>query len=71
MVLQIGRVCVKTSGREAGKICVVVDIIDNNFVLIDGDVRRKRVNVKHLEPTDKVLGIKKGAKTEEVIKEML
>lgn len=71
MVLDIGRVCVKLRGREAGRRCVVVDIIDENFVIIDGDVKRRRVNIKHLEPLDIVLNIKKGAKTEEVIMEML
>ncbi|BFI73247.1 LSU ribosomal protein L14e [Nanoarchaeota archaeon] len=71
MVLQVGRVCVKLRGREAGRICVVVDIIDNKFVLVDGNVRRRRVNINHLEPTDKILNIQKGAKTEDVIKEML
>ncbi len=71
MVLEIGRVCVKLNGREAGRKCVVVDIIDQNFVIIDGDVKRRRVNIKHLEPTNIVLNIQKGAKTEDVIKEML
>ncbi|MHA1242872.1 MAG: KOW motif-containing protein, partial [Promethearchaeota archaeon] len=31
-VYDIGRVCVKTTGREAGRYCVVVDIIDKNYV---------------------------------------
>ncbi len=40
-VFEVGRVAVKTLGREAGRYCVVVDIIDKNFVLIDGiKVRR-------------------------------
>jgi len=26
--IEVGRVCVKTMGREAGKICVIVDVID-------------------------------------------
>lgn len=71
MVLDIGRLCVKLRGREAGRRCIVVDIIDENFVIIDGDVKRRRVNIKHLEPLDSILNIEKGAKTEDVIKEML
>ena len=35
-MIQIGRLCVKLTGREANKKCVIVDIIDPNFVLIDG-----------------------------------
>jgi len=61
-VYDIGRVCVKTTGREAGKYCVVVDIIDKNYILIDGlNVRRRRANYKHLEPIPESIEIKKGA----------
>ena len=66
MIFDIGRVCVKKTGREAGKKCVVVDVIDQNFVLIDGEVKRRRCNILHLEPTAQKLDIKKGASTEEV-----
>ncbi|HIP90428.1 MAG TPA: 50S ribosomal protein L14e [Candidatus Nanopusillus sp.] len=71
MVIEIGRVCVKLRGREAGRRCVVVDIIDENFVLVDGDVKRRRVNISHLEPLQQKLDIKPGASTEEVVKAML
>ncbi len=64
--IEIGRVCIKTSGREAGKVCVIVDILDRNFVLVDGEVKRRRCNIKHLEPTEKKVDIEKGASTEEV-----
>ncbi|MBW9220856.1 50S ribosomal protein L14e [Methanothermococcus sp. SCGC AD-155-M21] len=64
--IEVGTVCVKTLGREAGKTCVIVDIVDKNFVLIDGNVKRRRCNIKHIEPTDKKIDIEKGASTEEV-----
>ena len=70
MVLEIGRVCVKIAGRNSGKICVVVDKVDKNFVIIDGEIKRKRCNISHLEPLDKILKIKKNASTSE-IKELL
>ena len=61
-VYDIGRVCVKTTGREAGKYCIVVDIIDKNYLLIDGlNVRRRRANYRHLEPITETIQIKKGA----------
>ena len=60
-MIDIGRLCVKTAGRDARRKCVIVDIVDDNYVLIDGNVRRKKCNVKHLEPLDKVIKIKKGA----------
>jgi len=61
-VYDIGRVCVKTMGREAGNYCVIVDIIDKNYVIIDGlKVRRRRANFNHVEPTADMVDIKKGA----------
>ena len=73
--IEIGRICVKTRGREAGKKCVIVDIIDDNFVLVTGPkdisgVKRRRVNILHLEPTDKKIEISKGANDEEVKKKL-
>ena len=66
-VYDIGRLCVKTMGREAGHYCVIVDIIDKNYLLIDGlKIRRRRVNYRHIEPITDTLNIKKGAKHEEV-----
>ena len=62
----IGRVVVKLSGKEAGKYGVIVDQINDNFVLIDGNFKRRKSNLMHLELTDKVLDIKKGASTSEV-----
>ncbi len=74
-VFDVGRVCIKKAGREAGKKCVVVDLIDKNFVLITGPkqltgVRRRRVNVDHLEPLDIKLNIKRGVDDTEVLKAM-
>ena len=66
-IYDIGRLCVKTLGREAGHYCVIVDIIDKNYLLIDGiKVRRRRVNYKHIEPIAETIEIKKGASHEEV-----
>lgn len=66
-VYDIGRLCVKTMGREAGHYCIIVDIIDKNYLLIDGlKVRRRRVNFNHIEPLADTVDIKKGAKHEDV-----
>jgi large subunit ribosomal protein L14e len=72
-IIGIGSICVKTRGREAGRKCVVIDIIDENFVLVTGPksltgVRRRKVNVNHLEITPLNIDIKKGASDEEVLK---
>jgi large subunit ribosomal protein L14e len=71
--IEVGRVCVKLNGRETGLKCVIVDVIDKNFVLVTGPqklsgVRRRRTNVKHLEPTEDTLELKKGASDEDVAK---
>jgi len=72
-VFDVGRVCVKIAGREAGRKCVVVDIVDDNFVVVTGPkaltgVKRRRANVKHLEPLPHKVDIPKGASDEEVLK---
>lgn len=67
-VYDIGRICVKTTGREAGKYCVVVDVIDKNYILIDGlKIRRRRTNYKHIEPTSDSVDIKKGASHSDIV----
>ena len=66
----IGRICIKLTGREAGHLCVIVDQLNDNFVIIDGNVKRRKCNLMHLEQTNKSLDIKKGASTQEVIEAM-
>ncbi|MCS3901822.1 50S ribosomal protein L14e [Methanococcus voltae] len=64
--IEVGRICIKTLGREAGNTCVVVEVLDANFAVIDGNVKRRRCNLKHIEPTEKTVELEKGASTEEV-----
>lgn len=66
----IGQLCVKIAGRESGKYCVIVDKIDANHVTIDGNLRRKKCNILHLEFLNKKLDIKKGASTADIHKAM-
>lgn len=71
--IEVGRICIKISGREAGRKCVIVDIVDDNFVLITGPksisgVKRRRCNVNHIEVLDMKIDIPKGASDEEVVK---
>jgi len=66
-MIDIGRVCVKIAGRDAGKKCVVVEISDKNFVLIDGETRRRKCNIIHLEPLSQTVDIKKSAAHSEVV----
>ncbi len=62
----VGRLCLKIAGRDAGKKCVIIENVDDSFVFIDGATRRKKVNVKHLEPLAQVIKIKEKASPEDV-----
>lgn len=69
--IEVGRICVKVSGREAGRKCVIVDVVDKSFVLITGPqkvtgIRRRRANVNHVEPLQDRVEIKRGASDDEI-----
>ncbi len=66
-LFEVGRLCVKIAGRDAGRTCVVVEEL-GGYVLVDGDVRRKKVNVLHLEPLDRTIDLKAKAAHAEVKK---
>ena len=72
MALEVGTLCMKVVGREAGKLCTIVKNIDKTFVTVTGprlvtDVKRRRCNIQHLEPTEIKLDIKEDASDEEII----
>ena len=66
-MIEQGRLIVKLAGRDAGLKGVIVEILDDNYVLIDGQVRRKKCNILHVEPLDKVLKIPKKATHSEIV----
>ena len=70
--IDIGRICVKLSGREAGKRCVIIDVVDRNYVIVTGPpsltgVRRRRVNMNHIKPLDEIIDISRNASDEDII----
>lgn len=70
--LEVGRLCIKIAGREAGRYCVILKNIDSNFVMITGPraltgVKRRKCNIEHLEPTQYLLKIKEDASDKDVI----
>lgn len=71
-VIEVGRVIVKTAGREALMKAVIVDLIDQNFALISGagvsPIKRRRCNIKHIRPLDLTVEIKRGANDEDIQK---
>lgn len=69
--VEVGRLCVKTAGRENGKKCVVVDVMDKSFAMITGPkavtgVKRKRVNLSHIMTLQTRIELTRGASDEEV-----
>ena len=67
MALEIGTVCVKTTGREAGNKAVVLEAVDDNFVLIQGPrVRKRKCNILHLIPLGKKIHVTKGVTQKEL-----
>lgn len=68
-MMEVGRLCVKIAGRDAGKKCVIVEVLDEKFVLVDGETRRRKCNMKHLEPSNETIKIKKSAPHTEVAAE--
>lgn len=71
-LFEIGTVTVITQGRRTGKKAVVVDIIDENYVLLTGPeslsgVKRRRMNIKHLMPLDLNLDIERGVGDETIL----
>ncbi|CAH3025898.1 unnamed protein product, partial [Porites evermanni] len=65
-LVEIGRVALINSGPDEGKLCVIVDVVDQNRALIDGpctNVCRKALNFKHLSLTDFKIKVGPSAKS--------
>ncbi len=69
-MIEVGRLVIKTAGRDSGKKGLVIDIIDDNYAMVDGQVRRKKCNINHLEPLETLVTIGKNASHEEVVEEL-
>ena len=71
-MIEAGRICMKTAGREAGKFCVALDSPKEGFVTVTGpkavtSVKRRKCNIDHLEPTPEVIKLGKNASDDDVI----
>ena len=62
--IEVGRVCVKIAGREAGEKCAIIEIIDENYVeVLGGSVKNRRCNINHLEPTEDTIDVSGDAES--------
>lgn len=67
--MEIGQICVKTKGREAGNKVVVLSEVKEGKVLIDGEkIKKRNCNILHLFPLKEKIKIGKDAKHEEILK---
>jgi large subunit ribosomal protein L14e len=71
--IEVGRICVKIAGRETGHKCVIVDVVDKNFILITGPkeisgIKRRRVNINHVEPTNDKIDLGRDSSDKDVVK---
>jgi large subunit ribosomal protein L14e len=50
-LVEVGRVCIKKLGRDAGKKAVITKVIDDKFVSIitSSRLKERKCNIKHLE----------------------
>jgi large subunit ribosomal protein L14e len=68
--IEVGRVCVKIAGREAGEKCVILDVIDEKFVEVVGpSIKNRKCNIMHLEPLDQTVEVE--SKDVEAIKKQV
>lgn len=69
-IMDVGRVCIKTKGRDAGSIVAIVDIKDDYAIIEGRNSRRRKCSSRHLLFTDRKINIKKNAAKEEVISKL-
>ncbi|XP_070574222.1 large ribosomal subunit protein eL14-like [Ptychodera flava] len=70
--VEVGRVAFIGHGKDAGKLCVIIDVVDQSRVLVDGpcsNVRRQAVNLKRLHLTKFKLNIAHTSLTKTVRKQ--
>jgi large subunit ribosomal protein L14e len=69
-MVEVGQLVLKIAGRDSGEIGIIVEVVDDTYVVIDGNVRKKKCNLKHLETLKQKVKIKKGASSETIKKEL-
>jgi ribosomal protein L14E/L6E/L27E len=70
-LIDVGRVCRITRGRNAFDYCIVMETGEGNNVVVEGlESKRRKINLSHIEPTPTVIQIKKSATREEILKKL-
>jgi large subunit ribosomal protein L14e len=71
--VEIGRIAVVNYGPDAGKLCVIIDVLDQNRAFIDGPssitgVARQAIPFKRLALTDLKISIPKSPRLKTLVK---
>lgn len=62
--VEVGRVARVNYGPQEGKLAVIVDIVNENRVLIDGEnIKRQVIPIRRLQITKHTLKVGRGART--------
>ncbi|XP_031561497.1 60S ribosomal protein L14-like [Actinia tenebrosa] len=64
--VEVGRVALINCGADEGKLCVIVDVVDQNRALVDGpctSVCRQAINFKYLSLTDFKIKVSRSARS--------
>ena len=68
-IFSAGRVCYKTTGRDAGNKVVVVESAKNGFAIVEGAATKKgRANISHLLATTQTIELPKSYTKKELQK---
>ena len=66
-MFSIGKVVVKVAGRDAGKTGIITEVIDERYVMIAGETRKRKCNIKHLELTGQQITLSGNVNDESAI----
>ena len=68
--VEVGRVALVESGADAGKLAVIVDVVDGSRALVDGQVGRQVLSLRKMTLTPLVCKVPRSAAHKHVVKAM-
>jgi len=57
-LLDVGRVCRKTAGRDSWRFCVITAKVKDGFEVVGADGQKAKISASHIEPTPWVVNTK-------------
>lgn len=67
-MIEVGRLVIKTAGRSAGKVGVIVEVVDDTRIVVDGCLKRKSYSIRHFDALKDTVKLAKGASHAAVVK---